>query len=76
MEGKKWTFGNMNISGAIKVIKGISLDKWFLIGAAGLVLVLCSDSCQEDAGENDKNSNNTGNTSLFSVDDNLDIIFC
>lgn len=63
MEGKKkWTFDtkNIKVSEIKRIVKSISLDKWFLIGAAGLVLVLCSDSCQgddTDTDSNDKESN-------------------
>ena len=71
MEDGKWKFKNINISGIIKGIKSISLDKWFLIGAAGLVLVLCSDSsCAGNASDN-KNGGGTGNTGLFASDDKI-----
>lgn len=67
MENRKWTFGeNMNLNGIMKIVKSISLDKWFLIGAAGLVLVFCSESCQGDSSA--ENSGNNG-TSLFSTSD-------
>lgn len=64
----KWTFRNINVSGIIKVVKGISLDKWFLIGAAGLVLVLCSDSsCQGNSVANENGSDSK--TGLFGADE-------
>lgn len=72
MEGKKWTFGNINIGGIIKVIKGISLDKWFLIGASGLVLVLCSDSCQGDSTVKKNNSDSIVDSSLYNTDENME----
>ena len=71
MEGKKWTFSNININGIIKVIKSISLDKWILIGSAGLLLVLCSDSCQGSNKVDENNTNNIGNTSLFGSSDEV-----
>ena len=72
MEGKKWTFDNINIGGIIKVIKGISLDKWFLIGASGLVLVLCSDSCQGDSTVKKNNSDSIVDSSLYNTDENME----
>ncbi len=58
MEGKKkWTF---DISEIKKIIKNISIDKWILIGAAGIVLVLCSDSCSGSGATNDDTGNNAG----------------
>ena len=58
MEGKKkWTF---DISEIKKIIKSISIDKWILIGAAGIVLVLCSDSCNGSGATNDDTGNNAG----------------
>ncbi len=66
MEGRKWTFSNINVTGIVKFIKSISIDKWFLIGAAGLVLILCSDrSCQGDSSKNSTGSNNTGSSGVF-----------
>lgn len=58
MEGKKkWTF---DISEIKRIVKSISIDKWFLIGAAGIVLVLCSDSCQGSDESKDSEGNNIG----------------
>ena len=68
MEGKKkWTFDSkkLNINELKKIIKSISLDKWFLIGAAGLVLVLCSDSCQGDNGGSTDSTDNGNTGSLY-----------
>lgn len=44
------------------VLKTITIDKWLLMGAAGVVLVLCSESCQgsaaTDNAENQEKDNN------------------
>lgn len=38
------------------ILKNITIEKWLLIGGAGIVLILCSDSCSgKKASENDKN---------------------
>ena len=43
------------------IIKSISLEKWLLIGGAGIVLILCSDSCSKDTlkDTNEVTANNT-----------------
>ncbi len=49
-----------------KIIKSISIDKWLLIGAAGLVLIWCSDSCS--GGDSQSGLNNSGYSSDASKD--------
>lgn len=41
-----------NITGIKDILKSISIDKWLLMGAAGIVLILCSDSCHSGEGVN------------------------
>ena len=45
-EGK--TMDKKSVESIVTLIKSITIDKWILMGAAGLVLVLCSDSCSGD----------------------------
>ena len=68
---KKWNF---NISEYKKIIKNISIDKWLLMGVAGIVLVLCSDSCNSNAGNNNGIESNSVNNSESngSVTGNID----
>lgn len=57
-----------------KIIKTITIDKWLIMGAAGIVLVLCSDSCQSSYSDKDGKENITGNINAYSsVTENTDI---
>lgn len=42
------------MEGLKNIIKSISLEKWLLIGGAGIVLILCSDSCSKDTLKDNK----------------------
>lgn len=56
-----------------KTIKTITIDKWLLMGAAGIVLVLCSDSCQSSLTDKDGKENISGNINAYSsVSENTD----
>ena len=46
------------------IIKGISIDKWLLIGLAGLVLIWCSDSC---TGSSSKNGNSADDSKSYGI---------
>ncbi len=61
MEVNRETGKNISKS-LITTIKKISIDKWILMGLAGLVLVLCSDSCSGSSG--DKLSSDNGNSGV------------
>lgn len=60
MDSKRFKF---DVKKFKDVIKTITIDKWLLMGAAGVVLILCSESCQGSAStdnvNNQKNGNNT-----------------
>ena len=56
-----------------KIVKTITIDKWLLMGAAGIVLVLCSDSCRSSFSDKDGKENITGNSNAYSsVSENTD----
>ncbi len=61
MEVNRETGKNISKS-LITTIKKISIDKWMLMGLAGFVLVLCSDSCS--GGSGDKLSSDKGNSGV------------
>ena len=52
-----------------KIISTISIDKWILMGIAGVVLVFCSDSCNP-LGENQNNGSNVNNNAYSYKADN------
>ena len=47
MENKK-----DGLSSLKNILKNITIEKWLLIGGAGIVLILCSDSCSGKKAEN------------------------
>ena len=55
-----------------KIISTISIDKWILMGIAGVVLVFCSDSCNP-LGENQNNGSNVNNNAYSYKADNKNI---
>lgn len=44
--------GKFDITKIVGILKTITIDKWLLMGAAGVVLILCSDGCQGSATNN------------------------
>ena len=50
---------------AIKdICKNISIEKWLLIGGCGVVLILCSDSCNSVKKNENKSNSEAGNEDL------------
>ncbi len=47
MENKKGGLSSLK-----NILKNITIEKWLLIGGAGIVLILCSDSCSGKKAEN------------------------
>lgn len=70
------------MEGLKNIIKSISLEKWLLIGGAGIVLILCSDSCSKDTlkDKDEVTANNTEANDLESkkyidyIEDKLEAI--
>lgn len=60
------TVDKKSVESLMTIIKSITIDKWILIGLAGLVLILCSDSC---GGVNKDMKPQTSNSTEYSDND-------
>ena len=63
--------GKIDLTSIKNMLKSITIEKWLLIGGCGIVLILCSDSCN---GDKKKTDNSNDASKVVAIDDSEEYV--